>query len=65
MRIRPYQLALERGLPDLREPYQDYGIEEMCWVKDADGNDLELMLAVPREKLRAAFVSGNPYRPRG
>ena len=43
-------------------PYADYGTE-MCWIQDPDGNDLELMLPLPIDKLRQAFASGEPYRP--
>lgn len=57
-----YETALKRGSPDMRQPYQEYGTE-MCWIQDADGNDLELMLALDKEKLRLAFQTGQPYQP--
>ena len=58
-----YQMTLARGSDNMREPYQEYGTE-MCWVQDADGNDLELMLPVSKERLQQAFETGEPYRPR-
>lgn len=57
-----YQSALARGSNDMQAPYQEYGTE-MCWVQDADGNDLELMKAVPKAALQKAFETETPYRP--
>ena len=57
-----YRNALARGSGDFLPPYADYGTA-MCWIQDADGNDLELMLPLPVDKLQTAFKSGTPYRP--
>ena len=57
-----YQKALARGTREFVKPYLDYGTE-MCWIQDADGNDLELMLPVSKDRIAEAFRSGNPYRP--
>lgn len=64
-----YQSALERGSREMQAPprlslapYQDYGTE-MCWVQDADGNDLELMKPIPKVALQRAFETGIPYWP--
>ncbi|MEM7342927.1 MAG: VOC family protein [Chloroflexota bacterium] len=57
-----YNLARTRGSSNLREPYQDYGTE-MCWVQDADNNDLELMKPVSKAELQKAFDTGVPYYP--
>ena len=57
-----YRHALARGTGEFLPPYADYGTA-MCWIQDVDGNDLELMLPLPVEKLRAAFERGVPFRP--
>ncbi len=59
---KAYQAAVSRGSTDIVEPYQDYGTE-MCWVQDADGNDLEFMKPVPKDALQRAFETGIPHRP--
>lgn len=57
-----HQIALERGSADFVQPYADYGTE-MCWVQDANGADLELMLPVNAKALQKAFKTGIPFRP--
>lgn len=57
-----YQNALVHGSPDMHPPYQGYGTE-MGWIQDADGNDLELMLPLDKEKLQQAFQTGKPHQP--
>lgn len=57
-----YRNALERGTGEFLPPYSDYGTA-MCWIQDADGNDLELMLPLPVAELQRAFNSRIPYRP--
>ena len=57
-----YRQALARGTGEFLPPYADYGTA-MCWIQDPDGNDLELMLPLPVDKLRQAFESGEAFRP--
>ncbi len=57
-----YASAIQRGSIEFVKPYADYGTE-MCWIQDANGSDLELMLPVPKKKLQAAFESKRPYQP--
>ena len=56
-----YKNALSRGTGEFLPPYAGYGTE-MCWIQDADGNDLELMLPLPVAELRKAFASGVAYQ---
>ena len=57
-----YRNALARGTGAFLPPYADYGTA-MCWIQDADGNDLELMLPLPVDRLREAFRNGVAFRP--
>ena len=54
--------AVARGSAASRAPYQEYGTE-MCWLKDVDGNDLELMLPLDKVALAAAFKANRPIQP--
>jgi len=54
-----WQATLARGAPNAAAPVQAYGTR-LAWVKDADGNDVEIMNPYPAERLRAALVSGAP-----
>ncbi|MEM7336344.1 MAG: VOC family protein [Chloroflexota bacterium] len=57
-----YQFALARGSTAFVKPYVNYGTE-MCWIQDANGSDLEIMLPVSKQKLQEAFESKRPYQP--
>jgi catechol 2,3-dioxygenase-like lactoylglutathione lyase family enzyme len=51
-----WQAALAKGAENFIEPYEEYGIE-IAWIRDADGNDIEIMSPFPQE-LIDAIVNG-------
>jgi catechol 2,3-dioxygenase-like lactoylglutathione lyase family enzyme len=55
-----WQAALDRGAEKMAEPVQEYGMW-IAWVRDADGNDLEIMGAIPDEIVQEALRTGTPY----
>lgn len=51
-----WQEELDKGAKNFIEPYEEYGIE-IAWIRDADGNDIEIMNPFPQE-LVDAIVNG-------
>ncbi len=43
-----WQAAMDRGATNFIKPYQEYG-GDLAWLRDADGNDIEIMNPIPKE----------------
>jgi catechol 2,3-dioxygenase-like lactoylglutathione lyase family enzyme len=54
-----WQAAVQRGAEKMAEPAQEYGTW-IAWVRDADGNDLEIMNPIPDALLEVALQSEEP-----
>ena len=54
-----WEHRLQRGAQQMDAPIQDYTVW-IAWVKDADGNDVEIMNRFPNDRLMKAFQSGVP-----
>jgi len=51
---------LERGAKKMDAPIKDYDLW-MAWVKDADGNAVEIMRPLPDEIVETALQSGQLF----
>jgi len=56
-----WQKTLDSGAENMMDPYDAYGAT-IAWIKDADGNDIELMTPIPEEIVRTALETGKPFR---
>jgi catechol 2,3-dioxygenase-like lactoylglutathione lyase family enzyme len=54
-----WQGAVRRGVEKMAEPAQEYGTW-IAWVRDADGNDLEIMNPIPEALVETALHSEEP-----
>jgi catechol 2,3-dioxygenase-like lactoylglutathione lyase family enzyme len=53
-----------RGAPSEATPYRDYG-SWIGWLKDPNGNDIELMSPIPQSVIEFALESDEPFQSMG
>lgn len=52
-----WKQALDRGAESMADPVEEYGLQ-IAWVRDADGNDVEIMNPIPEDIINAALEGG-------
>jgi len=55
-----WQIALGRGAKNMADPVDGYGLC-IAWLRDADGNDVEIMSTIPAQLVEDSLKSGQPY----
>ena len=52
-----WKQALERGAKNMAKPVEEYGVQ-IAWVRDGDGNDVEIMNPIPEDVINIALEGG-------
>ncbi len=55
-----WQACLDRGAQNMEAPVEQLGMW-IAWLKDADGNDVEIMSPTPAEIIEEALRTGEPF----
>lgn len=56
-----YAAAVARGVRSVTPPYADFGTT-LAWLKDGDGNDLEVMQPLAETAVRQGLAGDGPFR---
>jgi catechol 2,3-dioxygenase-like lactoylglutathione lyase family enzyme len=54
-----WEKAIDLGAEKMTEPFEDYGVQ-IAWVRDHDGNDVEIMNPIPAEIIEVVLQGGEP-----
>ncbi len=59
--VGAWKRTLERGAENFVDPYFAYGVN-IAWIRDPDGNDIEIMDPIPPDLIKEVLATGEPYR---
>ena len=59
--VAAWRRTLDEGAQNFVDPYFDYGVN-IAWIRDPDGNDIEIMDPIPEDLVRKVLETGEPFR---